>query len=57
MPNQIEAILRIPTAHQYAYIEIKAKGTPEEVIRQYMSITTLYKAMQSKWDSEEKPPF
>ena len=38
-----KAQLRIPTAEQYAYMEVTVEGTAEEIIEAYHEITKKYK--------------
>lgn len=39
----MKATLRIPTYEQYAYIEVEAEGTAEEILHQYQEVTLLVK--------------
>lgn len=56
METKYKATLRIPTRHQYAYIEVQIEGTPQEIVNSYLSITSTYQTKQKEWDTD-KPPF
>jgi hypothetical protein len=53
----MKAVLRVPTSHQYAYIEVEMEGTQEEIINKYLQFTTSYKTAQKKWDADNEQPF
>lgn len=61
MEKKFKAVLRIPTQRQYAYIEIIVEGTPDEIVADYLKITSAYKKAQREWDEkeskEEEPPY
>ena len=42
--NHTTTTLRIPTADQYAYLEVQFVGTPEEAFDEYKRLTALVKA-------------
>ena len=39
MAKDLKATLRIPTAEQYAYIEVQVEGTEEEILGHYHQLT------------------
>ena len=41
--EKLEATLRIPCPEQYAFIEVKFTGTPEEIVEEYRNLTKLHK--------------
>ena len=43
MKNALKATLRIPTAEQYAYIEVEVEDTPEQIVELYQRFTALVK--------------
>jgi len=51
-----KATLRIPTKHQYAYLEIEIEGTKEEIMTAYITLTDAYHRQQNEWD-KDAPPF
>lgn len=57
--TKIEATLRIPTAEQYAYIEVKIYDTEDNVVKAYHRIYDKYlkSEEQRKQKEAEKPPF
>ena len=53
--TKYSATLRIPTKHQYAYLEIEIEGTKEEIITAYITLTDEYKKQQAEWDKDSSP--
>jgi len=54
--KKYKTTLRIPTKHQYAYIEIEIEGTKEEIMTAYVTLTDAYHRRQAEWD-KDAPPF
>lgn len=52
-----KATLRIPTKHQYAYIEIEVTGTPEDILQTYCILSLGYAQTQKKFDKDNEVPF
>lgn len=48
-----KATLRVPTAEQYAYIELHVEDTPEGILEAYNRITGLVKAQENGLPQKE----